>query len=145
MRAAAVIRNVQRGFSLLEVLVAFVILSLVATALFRLFSGALGNAAAAAEWSRALLTAETRLTVAANVQPLREGADQGDESNGRIRWTTKVAPYDPPGTPDDIARASETMPTRLFRVSVDVRFPSDNGGERTISLSTLKLAQRNPP
>jgi len=134
-----------RGFSLLEVLVAFVIISLVATALFRLFSGALGNAAAANEWSRAMLVAETRLTVAANAQPLREGADQGNESDGRIRWEAKVVPYEPAGTPDDIARASETMPTRLYRVSVDVRFPSDNGGERTISLSTLKLAARNPP
>ena len=67
------------------------------------------------------------------------------EGDGRIRWETKVAPYDPPSTPDDIARASETMPTRLYRVSVDVRFPSDNGGERTVSLSTLRLAARTPP
>jgi general secretion pathway protein I len=133
------------GFSLLEVLVAFVIVSLVATALFRLFSGALGNAAAANEWSRATLVAETRLTIAANAQPLREASDQGNEGDGRIRWETKVAPYDPPSTPDDIARASETMPTRLYRVSVDVRFPSDNGGERTVSLSTLRLAARTPP
>ena len=133
------------GFSLLEVLVAFVIVSLVATALFRLFSGALGNAAAANEWSRATLVAETRLTIAANAQPLRETSDQGNEGDGRIRWETKVAPYDPPSTPDDIARASETMPTRLYRVSVDVRFPSDNGGERTVSLSTLRLAARTPP
>jgi prepilin-type N-terminal cleavage/methylation domain-containing protein len=35
------------GFSLLEVLVAFVILALVATALFRLFGGALSNASGA--------------------------------------------------------------------------------------------------
>ncbi len=138
-------RTKGRGFSLLEVLVAFVIISLVATALFRLFGGALANAAAANEWSRAMLVAETRLTVAANAQPLREAVDQGNDTDGRIRWESKVTPYDPPSTPDDIARASETMPTRLYRVSVDVRFPSDNGGERKISLTTLKLAARNPP
>ena len=138
-------RTKGRGFSLLEVLVAFVIISLVATALFRLFGGALANAAAANEWSRAMLVAETRLTVAANAQPLREAVDQGNDSDGRIRWESKVTPYDPPSTPDDIAHASETMPTRLYRVSVDVRFPSDNGGERKISLTTLKLAARNPP
>ena len=138
-------RTKDRGFSLLEVLVAFVIISLVATALFRLFGGALANAAAANEWSRAMLVAETRLTVAANAQPLREAVDQGNDSDGRIRWESKVTPYDPPSTPDDIAHASETMPTRLYRVSVDVRFPSDNGGERKISLTTLKLAARNPP
>ena len=35
------------GFSLLEVLVAFIIVALVVTALFRLYGGALGNASAA--------------------------------------------------------------------------------------------------
>ena len=61
------------------VLAAFVILALVATALFRLFSGALGNAAAAEDWSRAVLTAESRLAAAASAQPAltapREVAD----------------------------------------------------------------------
>src|ERR1700690_801183 len=49
------------GFSLLEVLAAFVILALVGTALFRVFSGALGNVAASDEYSRATLYAESRL------------------------------------------------------------------------------------
>jgi general secretion pathway protein I len=144
MRPAADLLMKEHGFSLLEVLVAFVILSLVATALFRLFGGALGNAAAASDWSRALLVAQTRLAVAANALPLREGADQGTETDGRIRWETRVAPYTPPNTTDDLERASEALPTRLFRVTADVRFPSDNGGERIVSLSTLKLAARNP-
>ncbi len=144
MRLAAELRTKENGFSLLEVLVAFVILSLVATALFRLFGGALGNAAAASDWSRALLVAQTRLAVAANALPLREGADQGTEVDGRIRWETRVAPYTPPNTTDDLERASEALPARLFRVTADVRFPSDNGGERIVSLSTLKLGARNP-
>jgi len=137
-------RTKQNGFSLLEVLVAFVILSLVATALFRLFGGALGNAAAASEWSRALLVAQTRLAVAASALPLRESTDQGSETDGRVRWETKVAPYTPPNTTDDLERASEALPARLYRVSVDVRFPSDNGRDRVVSLSTLKLGARNP-
>ena len=133
------------GFSLLEVLVAFVILSLVATALFRLFGGALNNAAAASDWSRALLVAETRLAVAATATPLREGADSGaDQDDPRIRWATKVEPYTPPNTTDDLEKAGEVLPTRLFRVSVDVYFPGDNGRDRTVSLATLKIAARNP-
>jgi general secretion pathway protein I len=144
MRSIADMRTKENGFSLLEVLVAFVILSLVATALFRLFGGALGNAAAASDWSRALLVAQTRLDVAANALPLREGADTGTETDGRIRWETKVAPYTPPNTTDDLERASEALPTRLFRVTAEVRFPSDNGGDRVVSLSTLRLGARNP-
>ena len=138
-------RVASAGFSLLEVLVAFVIVALVATALFRLFGGALRNAAATDEWSRALLVAESRLALAAHAQPFREGADQGAEFDGRIRWRTNVAPYQTPNTSDDLTRLSDQSPTRLFRVSVDVSFPSDSGRDRVLSLSTLRLAGRNPP
>ena len=71
------------GFSLLEVLVAFIILALVGTALFELFGGALNNASAADEYSRAALFAESRLTAAALETPLREGGDQGVSEDGK--------------------------------------------------------------
>jgi len=133
-----------RGFSLLEVLVAFVIVALVGTALFGLFGGALNNASAADEWSRALLLAETRLAVAANASPLREATDHGTETDTVLRWQTRVEPYATPDTPPELERASETTPTRVYRVTAEVRFPSDTGKERVVSLSTLRLAARNP-
>jgi hypothetical protein len=36
------------------------------------------------------------------------------------------------------------MATRLFRVTVDVRFPGIAGQTRTLTLSTVKVGQRNP-
>ena len=132
----------QRGFSLLEVLVAFVILALVATALFNLFGGALRNASASEEWSRALLVGQSRLAEAANVQPLKEGTTGGTEPDGRIAWQTVVAPYVPPDANPDLERASETMPTRLFRVTVDLRYAGDDGRDRTLTLSTVRLGSR---
>src|SRR5512132_2591046 len=87
-----VARTTQAGFSLLEVLVAFVILALVGTALFRLFSGALANASAADDASRAVLVAESVLAEAASTQPLRESTQQGTVDDGRIEWTTRVVP-----------------------------------------------------
>ena len=133
-----------RGFSLLEVLVAFIIVALVVTALFRLFGGALGNASAANEWTRALLVAQSRLTLAASIEPLRETNDAGTETDGRISWRTSVAPYVPADANPDLERLSETMPTRLYRVTVDVQFPGLAGQARTLSLSTLKVGPRNP-
>jgi general secretion pathway protein I len=137
-------RAAQAGFSLLEVLVAFIIVALVVTALFRLFGGALGNASAADEWSRALLVAQSRLELAAATQPLREATDAGTDADGRIAWQTSVVAYVPPDANEDLERASEPMPTRLYRVSVDVRFPGIGGRERTLTLSTLKIGARNP-
>ena len=132
------------GFSLLEVLVAFIIVALVVTALFRLFGGALGNASAADEWTRALLVAQSRLALAAATVPLREASDGGTEADGRIAWRTVVAPYVPPDTDPGLENTAQAMPTRLYRVTVDVQFPGMGGQPRTLTLSTLKLGQRNP-
>ena len=132
-----------RGFSLLEVLVAFVILSLVGTALFRLFSGALQNASAADDMSRAVLVAESVLAEAASAQPLREATQQGTVDDGRIEWTTRVAPYAVPGVNPDTERGSESLPLRLYRVSVEVAFPAANGGRRTLALATTRIAAKD--
>ena len=132
------------GFSLLEVLAAFVILALVATALFRLFSGSLANASAAEEWSRALLLAESQLDVAASTLPLKESTEQGQDSTGNIRWETRVVAYSPPDTNPDLERGAELLGTRLFRVTTEVRFPGAIKGERTLALTTVKLAQKAP-
>lgn len=133
-----------RGFSLLEVLVAFVILSLVATALFRLFSGALGNASAADDYSRAMLVAESALAEAAATKPLRDATQTGSADEGRIAWTTRVAPYAPPGISADLERAAETMPIRLYRITSEVTFPSPSGRQRTFALATTRIGTREP-
>jgi general secretion pathway protein I len=141
---SSITRHRARGFSVLEVLVAFIIVALVVTALFRLFGGALGNAAAAEDWTRALLVAQSRLALAASAVPLKETNDAGSDASGRIQWRTSVAPYVPPDVNPDLERASEAMTTRLYRVSVDVTFAADNGREKQLSLSTVKLGERNP-
>ena len=133
----------QSGFSLLEVLVAFVILSLVATALFRLFSGALGNASAADDYSRAVLVAESVLTEAAAAAPLVEGTRTGSADDGRVAWTTRTSTYSPPGVPPDLERAAETMAVRLFRITAEVTFAAPSGGQRTFALATTRIGLRD--
>jgi len=50
-----------QGYSLIEVLVAFTILALTLTVLFRIFSGGLRNVDAAADYAMAVLVAEGKL------------------------------------------------------------------------------------
>ena len=131
-----------RGFSLLEVLVAFMILSLVATALFRLFSGALQNASAADDYSRAVLVAESALAGAAAVRPLREATDAGSTDEGRIEWTTRVVAWTAPDISPDLERTSDAMPTRLYRITAEVTFPSLAGGQRKYALATTRIGPK---
>jgi len=134
-----------QGFSLLEVLVAFVILALVGTALFQLFGGALNNASVADDYSRAALLAESRLadTAVENV-PLREGSDQGTTEDGKYSWTTRVEPYLGPGTTADQDRLGQSSSVRLWRISVTVSWPGVLGNQRSLSLATVRLASRAP-
>jgi general secretion pathway protein I len=79
------------GFSLIEVLAAFVILALVGTALFRIFAGALGNASLSDEYSRATLFAESRLASPGVETPLREGKQQGTSEDGKYACASGVS------------------------------------------------------
>jgi general secretion pathway protein I len=138
------LRSRQVGFSLLEVLVAFVILALVGTSIFRLFGASLNNAGAADEYSRAAVFAESRLALAGLDLPLRETSDQGTSDDGRYAWSTKVEPYVPPGTNDDQARLAQLLPMRLWRLSVVVSWPGEMGNSRSFSISTVRLAMKQP-
>ena len=134
--------SLEAGFSLLEVLVAFVILALVGTVLFRLFGASLNNASLGDEYSRAALHAESRLAAAGVERPLREGSDQGASEDGRYTWSTKVEPYVAPGTTADQERMAQMLPTRLWRLTVTVTWPTDVGGQRTLALSTVRMAMK---
>jgi general secretion pathway protein I len=128
------------GFSLLEVLAAFVILALVGTALFRLFSGALGNATLADEYSRATLYAESRLAAVSVEAPLKEGTLQGNSDDGRYAWSAVVTPYTPPDSTPGFDSATTTMAVRLWKLAVTVTWPGTAGSERSVALSTVRLA-----
>ena len=49
----------------------------------------------------------------------------------------------PPGVPPGLERAAETMPTRLYRITVDVTFPAPAGGKRTLALATTRIGARD--
>lgn len=135
-----------RGFSLLEVLAAFVVLALVGTVLFRLFGASLNNAGAAEDYSRAATLAEGRLALAAAAAdgPLREGSDQGTSEDGRYAWTTTVEPYVPPGSTDDQIRLGQMASVRPWRIVVTVSWPGTLGSQRSLALSTVRLATKQP-
>jgi general secretion pathway protein I len=133
-----------RGFSLLEVLAAFLILALVGTVLFRLFGASLNNAGAAEDFSRAVGLAESRLASAAAAQPLSEGGDQGVSDDGRFTWMTSVAPYVPADSSPDLLRVSEAATVTLWRVGVTVTWPGTFGNTHSVVLSTIRLASKTP-
>ncbi|HEY5365295.1 MAG TPA: hypothetical protein VIL19_02380, partial [Casimicrobiaceae bacterium] len=93
--------------------------------------------------SRAELVAEGQLSAASGAIPLKPATNSGSVDDGRINWSTRVEPYIATDISPDLADASQTLPMQLLRVSVNVSFPGATGLDRTIALSTVKLARKD--
>jgi general secretion pathway protein I len=123
-----VIRS-SRGFTLVEVLVAMLVLSITVVAVLQLFGGGLRLVRASGDHLDAVLLAETQMAELAG-QTLEEGVTEGTE--GAYRWTRRVV-VDASLLPKD--DGSEVAPrVRLARVSVEVRW----GRNRQVKLVTLR-------
>jgi hypothetical protein len=80
--------------------------------------------------------------MAASAQPLKESTERGTDERGVIQWETRVDPYVPPDSTPEAEKAAELLGTRLLRVTTEVKFPGAIKGERTLTLTTIKLAQK---
>ncbi len=127
-----------RGFTLIEVVVAFVLLTLVFAVGFQIFASGLSRAGALEERSNALEVARSRLADAGAEEPLAPGQDQGQTEDGRIHWTTVVSPWDEAGDP----LHPIPSPYALYRVEVKVDWHGADGKDHALALARLGLGAR---
>lgn len=124
-----------RAYTLIEVLVALMILALSLSVIFRIFGGGLNKIAIASEYSRAIMVAESVLAATGNTEVLQPG-ESGGSLFEKYRWVRTISPYQADGDP-----SYENLPLNAYRVSVVVDWPASRGN-RSIVLSTLKLEAR---
>lgn len=130
--------TVQKGFSLLEILVAFSVLAIALGVLMRVFGGAARAAGITEEYARAVVAAESLLADVGVGQPLIVGAREG-QFGDEFRWILRVAPYPVPGM------EGSALPLRLYAVDVSVIWGEGEGGEpREVTLSSLRLVNEAP-
>jgi general secretion pathway protein I len=111
--------KLQRGYSLLEVIVAFAVLALALTLLLGSLSGASRQIKQADLRSRAVLHAQSLLAVTGVVEPLQDGERSGEWEDGRYRWQLQVAPYQEPRT-DALPVADTVAGPRLAQLTLQV-------------------------
>jgi general secretion pathway protein I len=134
-------KKIHKGFSLLEVLVAFVILALAMGVLMQIFSGGLQNATRAGEYQQAALLAKSKLASIGIETPLDEG-DSNGEFDDKYRWHVGMHRYqENPATSDQQAGLpASPLPAKLLEVEVQVLW-GDSGQPRSLALKTLRLVQ----
>jgi len=130
----------QAGFTLIEVVVAFVMLTLVLSVGFQIFSTGMARAGDLEDRSHALDIAQSQLAAAGTESALQEGQAQGDSEDRKYHWTTTVSATDegqPPNQPNSGAYL-------LWRVEARVDWRNGNGRPQSLVLSTLSLGQKAP-
>jgi len=137
----AAVGSSQRGYTLIEVLVAFAVLAGALTLLLGILTGASRQVRWADQAGRAALHAQSLLDQAGIGEPLQPGQREGDFEEGRYQWTLAVEHWrdlsvPPPATLDPGA-------PRLMRLQLDVRW-GDGGARERLRLESLRLVTPDP-
>jgi len=122
----------QQGFTLIEVVVAFAIVSLAFAALYQSFASTLRGGATVEKREHALLLGQSLLDRIGRDLPLQPGEVRGNSKSG-FEWVVAMTPYatDKPGV---------QWPVPTFEVLVTVSW--GNGDGRRITLRSLELGAR---
>lgn len=124
----------QRGFSLLEVLVAFSILALSLGVLLRIFSGAIANADTARDRERALVIAQSLLASASAEAPQTIGKRSGVYPDG-FEWHIDVRP----AGEEAVGRRIASPVVELWEIRVSVAWTNGlRHDKQTLMLATLR-------
>ncbi len=125
-----------RGYTLIEVIVAFALLALALTLLL----GSLSNAARQVHWAdgagRASLYAQSLLDQAGVGAPLQAGSRSGDFEDGRYHWTLDVHPYVEAGA---VKPATTADGAQLFEVGLQIEWGAD--ATQRLQMQTLRLSR----
>ncbi len=121
--------------SLIEVLVAFVVLAMTMAVVMQIFSGGIHNARVTDHYSRALFLAQSRLAAVGLEEPLLPGETSGD-GGAPLRWRIAISPQDMEGGSEPQAPV-----VLLYQVSVRVGWIED-GRERQVELISQRLGPR---
>ncbi|MCR6663452.1 MAG: prepilin-type N-terminal cleavage/methylation domain-containing protein [Luteimonas sp.] len=131
----------QRGYTLLEVIVAFSVLALALTLLLGSLSGSSRQVRWSTDAGRAALLAQSLLDQTGVGEALLPGRSEGELEEGRYRWSLEVAPFVDPDRPG--AGVTDGNAPRLLRLQLTLAW-REGGARERLQLSTLRLVQPDP-
>ncbi len=128
--------NRQRGYTLIEVVVAFGLLAFGMSLLLGSLSNASRQVRLSDEYGRAALHAQSLLDQAGIGEALSVGQRDGELEDGRYRWEMAVSPYRDPGAPP--RQAQVIGAPQLLQLDLTLRW-GEGGPRQTLRLRSLRL------
>lgn len=122
-----------KGFSLLEILVAFTIMAIALGILLKIFSSGVNTAIIAEDYTVATQIAESLMAKAGVEEALDEGEKSGVEVD-KYRWQVKI---------ENSENVEEESDVDLMDVQVVVSWGGDEKNSRMVELNTVKLRPKD--
>lgn len=124
------------GFTLLELLLAFMVFALSFATVLEILSGSMRNTVRARHFTEAAMTAQSLMDQVGIQTPLQSGAsDQGE--SGEYRWELSISEYDGASGELDVESLSELTGITLLQVDLVVSW-GEPGAEQRREFSTIK-------
>lgn len=138
-RQARSATNIEKGFTLLEVLIAVIILGLSVTAILQQFSVALRGGSASRDVCRAVLYAKQKLEELKTEEEGKGIAEASGSFDDGFEWETSIHPYPIPEPEGD--ESAEQLRYELLQLTARITW--QYGLQRKhVELSTLKLVKK---
>ncbi|VXB99724.1 Type II secretion system protein I [Luteimonas sp. 9C] len=131
----------QRGYTLIEVIVAFAVLGIALMLLLGTLSNGTRQVRWAADSGRAALHAQSLLDGIGIDIPVVPGSSTGEFEDGRYRWSLEIAPYVDPALPPALADSSGQQ---LFEIGLAVDW-GERGPRERLQVRTLRLREPDAP
>jgi general secretion pathway protein I len=135
-----------RGFTLLEVLLAFVLLAAAMGLLVAMLSNGLRQVRQAQGETEASLYAQSLLDEVGRLEAIQPGKRQGEFAQGRYRYELEISEAEDPMPPAETAAPAVPITTvgapKLYRVALAVSWGTGQPAQR---LRLVTLRARTPP
>lgn len=128
--------NNEKGFSLLEALVAITILGITLGTIMALFSGAMRSVGASGEYSQAIILARKGMEDAILMEDIQSGIEDGSFGNG-YTWERTISPLE---ISEEEEYSNEDIPFNLYMIEVKVKWLSGRM-EKEMSLKSTVLKE----
>lgn len=144
-----------RGYTLIEVIVAFALLAVGLGILLAILSGGVRQVAWAGQATHAALYADSLMSTLGADSRLQTSRRQGEFEHGRYRWTMQIVreqqPVPPPSAEESAGRNAPPLPdpgdvnfraNELYRIALDLRW--GDAPDQRLHIDTLRAYAPGP-
>ena len=124
------------GFTLLEVLLAFVIFALSFAVILEILSGSMRSTVRARTYTEAALLAQSLVDMVGTDIPLEEGSMAGEAAGG-YDWVMNISPYQPETDDDRVLELADISGTLIYWVDLEVEWGNEQRS-RQAHFSTVR-------